>query len=186
MLEALDLPRRSDEIIWSFIGEGAERLVRRSLGPEHEHRLPEALKSWRAEYSRRLLVKTKPYAGIRELLLAPPDARGVLTNKPGGFAREILQGLGMLGSFRAVIGGDEAPRKPEPDGLLALCRALGSDPARTLLVGDSIVDIATGRAAGVQVCAVTWGMGAADLLAAASPDHLCDSPPQVAALLREA
>lgn len=186
MLEALGLPRRPDEIVWSFIGEGAERLVRRSLGPLHEDLLPEALKSWRAEYARRLLVKTRPYPGIPELLLVPPQARGVLTNKPGGFAREILQGLGLLGSFQAVIGGDEAPRKPEPEGLLALCRALGSDPAGTLLVGDSTVDIATGRAAGVRVCAATWGLGTREALAAASPDELCDSPAAVAALLRRA
>ncbi len=110
MLQALGLPRRPDEIIWSFIGEGAEQLVRRSLGPEHEDRFADGLKSWRAEYARRLLVKTVPYPGIAELLAVPPEARGVLTNKPGGFAREILEGLGMLGSFRAVVGGDEAPR----------------------------------------------------------------------------
>jgi phosphoglycolate phosphatase len=186
MLEALGLPRRPDEIVWTFIGEGAERLVRRSLGPDHEHLLPEAMKSWRAEYGRRLLVKTKPYPGIAELLRMPPEARGVLTNKPGGFSREILQGLGMLGSFQAVVGGDEAPRKPEPEGLLALCRALGSEPAGALLVGDSTVDIATGRAAGVRVCAVTWGLGARDALSAASPDYLCETPDDVAALLRKA
>lgn len=184
MLEALGLARRPDEIIWSFIGEGAERLVRRSLGPEDEHRLPEALKSWRAEYARRLLVKTRPYPGISELLVVPPDARGVLTNKPGGFAREILQGLGLLGAIRAVVGGDEAPRKPEPEGLLALCKTLGAAPAETLLVGDSTLDIATGRAAGTHVCAVTWGLGAREALSAAAPDHLAEAPAEVAALLR--
>ena len=186
MLRSLGLPPRRDEIIWSFIGEGAERLVRRSLGPEHEHRFPEALKSWRAEYAWRLLVKTRPYPGISELLAVPPDARGVLTNKPGGFAREILQGLGMLESFRAVIGGDESPRKPEPEGLLALCKALEAAPAETLLVGDSTVDVATARAAGVRVCAILWGLGTRAELAAASPDHLAETPGEVAALLGSA
>src|SRR3989442_8835078 len=171
MLGALALPRRPDEIIWSFIGEGAERLVRRSLGPAHELLLPEALKSWRAEYARRLLVKTRPYPGIPELLRVPPEARGVLTNKPGGFSREILQGLGMLGSFQAVIGGDQAPRKPEPEGLLARCRALGPDPAGTLLVGDSTVDIATGRAGGVSGCALTRGLGTRAGLSPPSPGY---------------
>jgi phosphoglycolate phosphatase len=184
MLEALGLPRHPDEIVWSFIGEGAERLVRRSLGPAHEHRLPEAMESWRTEYGRRLLIKTRPYPGILDLLLSPPDARGVLTNKPGGFARQILQGLAMLGSFQAVIGGDEAPKKPEPDGLLGLCRTLGAAPAETLLVGDSTVDIATARAARVRVCAVTWGLGDRAALSAASPDHLVDTPAELAALLR--
>src|SRR5713226_8477142 len=76
MLQALGLPRRPDEIIRTFIGEGAERLVRRSLGPEHEDRLADGLKSWRAEYARRLLVKTVPYPGIAELLAVPPESRG--------------------------------------------------------------------------------------------------------------
>jgi phosphoglycolate phosphatase len=183
MLRALGLPRRPPEIIWNFIGEGAERLVRRSLGPQHEDRLPEAMKTWRAEYQQRLLVKTRPYPGIVDLLTVPPHARGVLTNKPGSFAREILQGLGMSHAFRAVIGGDEAPRKPAPDGVLALCRALDAAPAQTLLIGDSIVDVATGRAAEVPVCAVAWGLTARDVLATASPDYLCGDTAEVAELL---
>jgi phosphoglycolate phosphatase len=184
MLQALGLPRRPDEIVWGFIGEGAERLVRRSLGPDREDLLTEALEIWRAEYAGRLLVKTRPYPGIPQLLAAPPDARGVLTNKPGGFAREILRGLGMLRPFRSVIGGDEAPRKPAPEGLLALCKTLGAAPAETLLVGDSTVDIATGRAAGVRICAILWGLGARADLIAASPDYVAETPEDVAALLR--
>lgn len=184
MLAVLGLPRHQDEIVWSFIGEGAERLVRRSLGPAHEHRLLEAMAIWRAEYGKRLLAKTRPYPGIVELLRLPPEARAVLTNKPGAFAREILRGLGMQASFRSVIGGDEASRKPAPDGLLEICAKLGAAPRETLLVGDSAVDVATGRAAGVRICAVTWGLGDREALAAASPDHLVDEPESLAALLR--
>jgi len=181
MLEVLRLPPRQDEIIWSFIGEGAERLVRRSLGPAHEDRFAEAMPIWRAEYARRLLVKTLPYPGIAGLLRLPPDARGVLTNKPGGFAREILRGLGMLAAFRKVVGGDEAPKKPAPGGLLALCGELGAKPGETLYVGDSPVDVATGRAAGVRVCAVTWGLGEREALAGA--DVILDRAEEVAGLL---
>jgi phosphoglycolate phosphatase len=183
MLCALGLPDKPPEIIWNFIGEGAERLVRRSLGPEHENRLAEALRTWRAEYQQRLLVKTHPYPGIVELLTVPPDSRGVVTNKPGAFARQILQGLGLSRSFRAVVGGDEAPRKPAPDGLLALCRALDAAPAETLLIGDSTVDVATARAAGVPVCAVAWGLTPRDTLAAASPDYLVVDTNELAELL---
>src|SRR5258706_15620619 len=82
MLEALGLPRRPDEIIWSFIGEGAERLVRRALGPSHEDLLPEALKSWRAEYAPRLVVKTRPNPGVPRPALGPPQARGGPANQP--------------------------------------------------------------------------------------------------------
>ena len=181
MLARLGLPQRPPEVIHGFIGEGAERLIRRSLGTAHEDRYPEAAPIWREEYGRRLLARTRLYAGVAGLLRVPPDRRGVLTNKPGAFAREILRGLGVAGAFAAVVGGDEAPRKPAPDGLLLLCSQLGVPPARALLVGDSTVDLATGRAAGVRVCAVTWGLGERAALAGA--DHLCDTPVQVAELL---
>jgi len=181
MLARLVLPVRDPRVIHGFIGEGAERLIRRSLGPVHEHRYAEASPIWRDEYSRRLLAKTRLYDGIAELLHKPPRARGVLTNKPGAFAREILGGLGVEAAFGAVVGGDEAPRKPAPDGLLRICTTLRVRPQEALLVGDSAVDLATGRAAEMRVCAVTWGLGERAALAAA--DYLCDTPSEVGELL---
>ena len=181
MLSRLSLPQRDRAVIYRFIGEGAERLIRRSLGPAHENRYPEAAPVWKEEYGRRLLAKTRLYDGIADVLRAPPAQRAVLTNKPGGFAREILRGVGVAGAFRAVLGGDEAPRKPAPDGLLALCAKLGVAPDQALLVGDSAVDLATGRAAGVRVCAVTWGLGEHAALAGA--DYLCSTPLELGELL---
>jgi phosphoglycolate phosphatase len=182
MLARMGLPERDRETIYGFIGEGAERLIRRSLGPEAEARYPDAAPIWREEYARRLLDHTRLYDGIAQALREPPEARAVLTNKPGRFAREILRGLGVLDAFRAVVGGDEAPRKPSPDGLLTLCAALQATARETLLVGDSAVDLNTGRAAGVRVCAVSWGLGARAALAGA--DYLCDTPSELTALLR--
>jgi len=181
MLARLSLPGREPRVIHGFIGEGAERLIRRSLGPRHEARYAEAAPIWREEYGKRLLAKTRLYGGVDALLRIPPQARGVLTNKPGGFAREILRGLGVESAFRAVVGGDEAPRKPAPDGLLRICATLGARPQDALLVGDSAVDLATGKAAGVPVCAVTWGLG--ERAALASADYLCDTPMEVGELL---
>ncbi|HZR08639.1 MAG TPA: HAD-IA family hydrolase [Myxococcales bacterium] len=181
MLSRLSLPQRDRAVIYRFIGEGVERLIRRSLGPAHEDRYPEAAPVWKEEYGRRLLAKTRLYDGIADVLRVPPPQRAVLTNKPGGFAREILRGVGVASAFRAVVGGDEAPRKPAPDGLLALCARLGVDPDQALLVGDSAVDLATGRAAGVRVCAVTWGLGEHAALAGA--DYLCATPLELGELL---
>lgn len=181
MLVRLGLPERDRATIHGFIGEGAERLIRRSLGPAHQDRYPEAAPVWREEYRSRLLRTTRLYDGVAEVLLLPPANRGVLTNKPGGFAREILSGLGVADAFRAVLGGDEGPRKPAPDGLLGLCAALGVAPDRALLVGDSAVDLETGRAAGVRVCAVTWGLGEHAALAGA--DYLCRTPSELGELL---
>jgi phosphoglycolate phosphatase len=181
MLGKLSLPQRDPRVIHGFIGEGAERLIRRSLGPVHEGRYPEAAPIWREEYGKRLLARTRLYPGVADLLRRPPDVRAVLTNKPGRFAREILRGLGVEGAFRAVVGGDEAARKPSPEGLLGLCAALGIEPGRVLLVGDSAVDVATGKAAGIRVCAVTWGLG--ERAGLASADYLCNTPSEVGELL---
>jgi phosphoglycolate phosphatase len=180
MLFRLGLPERDPRVIYGFIGEGAERLIRRSLG-DHEGRYVEAASIWREEYARRLVAKTHLFAGIAEVLQVPPAARAVLTNKPRAFAREILRALGVAGAFREVRGGEEGPRKPAPDGLLGLCESLGTAPARALLVGDSAVDLETGRAAGVRVCAVTWGLGKHAALAAA--DYLCTTPAELGELL---
>ena len=183
MLVTLGLPQRDEREIWGFIGEGAERLVRRSLGAASEHLFPVAIEQWRIEYGRRLLTRTRAYPGVAELLEAPPPARAVLTNKPGGFARQILQGLGLMAKMRAVIGGDEAAKKPDPEGLLRLCSELGAAPGEVLYVGDSTIDIATAAAAGVSVCAVGWGLGDPDDLRQARPAYFCSEPAELLRLL---
>jgi phosphoglycolate phosphatase len=180
MLRRMGLPEREDRIVWSFVGEGAERLIRRSLGVQHQERYAEAAPLWREEYQKRLLSKTRLYPGIDELLRGPPPLRAVLTNKPGGFAREILSGLAVAQAFRAVVGGDEGPRKPAPDGLARLCEQLGIRVEEALMVGDSTVDLATGTAAGVQTCAVAWGFS--DRAALSSADHFCQTPLELSAL----
>jgi phosphoglycolate phosphatase len=181
MLARMGLPQHEDRVVWGFVGEGAERLIRRSLGPQHEDRYPEAAPLWREEYGKRLLAKTRMYDGIAALLQKPPALRAVLTNKPGEFARQILRGLGVDVAFQAVRGGDEGPRKPSPDGLLRLCDSLGIQPSEALMVGDSTIDIATGKAAGVRTCAVAWGLGERSALAPA--DDLCATPDELSALL---
>lgn len=181
MLRRMGLPEHEDRVVWSFVGEGAERLIRRSLGRGNEARYAEAAPLWREEYGARLLAKTRLYPGIAELLQSPPAPRAILTNKPGGFAREIVRGLGIEDAFQAVVGGDEGPRKPAPDGLLLLCRQLGITPPEAVMVGDSMIDIATGKAAGVRTCAVAWGLGELSALSAA--DDLCETPAELSLLL---
>src|ERR1700756_4263174 len=85
MLGRLGLPLREPPVIHGFIGEGAERLIRRSLGPAHEDRYAEAAPIWHEEYSKRLLARTRLYPGLDAVLRLPPAARAVLTNKPGAF-----------------------------------------------------------------------------------------------------
>jgi len=176
----LGLAPRPAEQIATFIGEGAGRLVSRSI-PERD--AAALMARWAELYGARLLATTRAYEGVAGMLAAGPEARAVLTNKPGRFAREILSGLGLLDRFSAVVGGDEGPRKPDPRGLLQLCERLGAAPGDCLLVGDSPIDAETGAAAGVPVCLVSWGLRPEEELRAAGPQWLLHTPREVAALL---
>jgi len=94
----------------------------------------------------------------------------VLTNKPGGMSRKILTGLGIGDRFVRVYGGGDIPeRKPDPGGLIRLMTETGLGPQDTLMVGDSAIDVRTGRAAGVKTVGVTSGFDPASL-AAEPPD----------------
>ena len=81
-----------------------------------------------------------------------------LTNKPAAFAVPLLKAKGLDGFFSQVFGGDSFERKkPDPQPLLKTCEALGSLPARTLMIGDSSNDAQAARAAGCPVLLVTYG-----------------------------
>jgi phosphoglycolate phosphatase len=165
-LRAVGLPPRSREEVHGYVGEGARILLERAIAPE-VHLLEPALAAWRAHYEVHCLDHTRAYPGLEALLAGARRALAVHTNKPGAMARKILAGLGLLPRFAVVTGGDEAPRKPDPTGVREIMARVGASPAETVFVGDSRVDAAAARAAGVAFVAVTWGFASrADLAAA--------------------
>jgi phosphoglycolate phosphatase len=181
-LATLGLPRRSREEVRGFVGEGARRLIARAVAPRDDLLEP-ALVVWREHYEVHCLDRTRLYPGVAAALAGASRPLAVLTNKPGPLARKILAGLGVGERFVAVVGGDEAPRKSDPTGARALMAKAGATPEETVLVGDSRVDVATARAAGVAVVAVTWGLGARDELVAAGASALVDAPAELAPYL---
>jgi phosphoglycolate phosphatase len=166
-LRTLGLAPRSLEEVRGFVGEGARRLLERAVAPRADL-LDAALDAWRVHYEEHLLDRTRPYPGLEAVLQRSTRTLAVLTNKPGPMARRILDGLGLGPRFAAVLGGGEAPRKPDPAGLRVLMASAGASAAETVLVGDSRVDVETGLAAGVTVVAVTWGLGRREDLAGAT------------------
>ncbi|ACL64589.1 phosphoglycolate phosphatase [Anaeromyxobacter dehalogenans 2CP-1] len=156
-LATVGLPPRTTDEIRGFVGEGARVLLERALGP-HAERLEPALAAWRAHYEVHCLDATRTYPGLAAALAGAGRTLAVHTNKPGAMARRILDGLGLLGRFAVVVGGDEAPRKPDPEGVRIIQSRVGATDAETVFVGDSPVDVATARAAGVQMVAVGWGL----------------------------
>lgn len=155
-----------------FVGNGARLLLRRAL-PEGagESLVDEALAKYKAIYARRMLIKTRPYAGVTELLAAL-QARGlrlaVCTNKHHEAALEVTGALFPAGTFAAVLGDDGLrARKPDPAAVLDILASLGVAPQEALYLGDSEVDMRTAVAAGALPIGVLWGFRPREELEAA-------------------
>lgn len=164
----LALPPLPHEQIYGYIGHGAPMLIRRSLGPDaSEHQIETALRFFLDYYGAHLLDNTVAYPDVREALERMQGrALAVLTNKPTGFSRQILVGLGLAPLFRWIYGGESFERrKPDPMGVAVILEQVGTGPREAIVVGDSEIDVATGRNAGVWTCGVTYGLGAEGLRA---------------------
>jgi phosphoglycolate phosphatase len=172
-LRAIGLPARPLPEVREFVGEGARLLLQRAVDP-HLHLLEPALAAWWEHYERHCLDRTALFPGMERALAGASRVLAVHTNKPGRLARKILAGLDVGGRFAAVVGGDDAPRKPDPQGTLELVARLGGRPEEAVFIGDSLIDARTAAAAGIPFVAVTWGFGARDALVAARPAALID------------
>jgi phosphoglycolate phosphatase len=163
LLEQCGTHPLTEETIGHMVGDGAATLVARIFAAVNLPAPRDALSRFLAIYNNRLLRFTTPYEGIPELLnrLQSRAALAVLTNKPLAATRTILDGLELSGYFdERVVGGDGPfPRKPSPEGLLHLMASARVTPAATLLVGDSIIDWRTARAAGSSSCVARYGFG---------------------------
>ena len=178
-LAAVGLPPRSVAEVRTFVGEGARVLLAKAVAPRDELLEP-ALAAWRPHYEAHCLDRTVPYPGIGPLLAGAGRALAVFTNKPGAMARKILDGLGLLQRFAVVLGGDEAPRKPDPTGLLEIMARVGATLAETVFVGDSRHDVETARRAGVAAVAVTWGLASREELVRAGAKAFAQSAAELA------
>jgi phosphoglycolate phosphatase len=158
----LGLAPLHNDLIHSYVGEGAPVLIQRALGPEAApEKVSEALAFFLEYYRAHQLDNTALYPGVREALnrLKAYGAKlAVLTNKPVRISHEIMEGLGLGSHFESIYGGNSFEfKKPHPIGIDTLVHATGAPRERTVMVGDSGVDIRTARNAGVVACGVTYG-----------------------------
>jgi phosphoglycolate phosphatase len=184
MLRHFHRPELPPEIIASYIGNGAPMLVRRSLGdPDDENFVQDALLYFMAWYREHKLDHTYVYEGIRESLDAicrsrngQPVKMAVLSNKPVGPSRAIVEALGLGPYFFQVYGGNSFhTKKPDPAGVHALLEEAEASAEETVIIGDSDVDVLTARNAEIYSVGVTYGL-APHTLEDAPPDVLIDQP----------
>jgi phosphoglycolate phosphatase len=192
MLRHYGRPELPSEVIATYIGDGAPMLVRRALGdPDEEPFVQEALAYFLAYYKEHKLDSTYIYKGIPEALRALRRGNGgerkmaVLSNKPVNPSRAIVEALGLGEFFVQVYGGNSFhTKKPDPLGTQTLLAEAGAHPQEALIIGDSGIDVLTGRNAGVWTCGVTYGL-APHTLEDAPPDVLLDSPQELALLFAD-
>ena len=188
-LRHIGRPELPDDVIASYVGDGAPILIQRALGGEavDDAVLRQGLQFFLSYYREHKLDHTTVYAGIREALTAiqqasngAPRKMSVLSNKPVGPSRAIVEALGLGPFFIQIYGGNSfATKKPDPEGARRLLEENGVRPEEAAIVGDSHVDIETGCNAGLWTVGVNYGF-APHTLQEQPPDVLVDTPHDLA------
>ena len=137
-----------------LVGEGQRVLIERALAwagldPDTPGLVEQVLPRFRLHYSEHLCERTTVYPGVEAALGALPRPQAVATNKPGAWARRLVESLRLGGSLSWVLGEDDVgARKPDPRLLLHIAALAGVRPEEALMIGDSANDAEAARAAG--------------------------------------
>jgi phosphoglycolate phosphatase len=187
-LRHIGRPELPDDVIAGYVGDGAPILIQRALGGEavDEAIVRQGLQFFLSYYREHKLDHTTVYHGVHEALAhirstsnKHPRKMAVLSNKPVGPSRAIVEALG-LGPFTQIYGGNSfASKKPDPEGAHRLLEENGVRPEETVIIGDSHVDIETGVNAGLWTVGVSYGF-APHTLEEVPPDVLVDAPQELA------
>lgn len=186
--ERNDLPFLSIAEVKQHVGHGARYLVEGVLGTTETAVIDENLAALVEFYKGMKDSQAEVYDGVLETL-EQLQAQGVCTavasNKPHPVALQVVAQLG-LAPFLDFVRGEtpDVRRKPAPDALLRVMADAGVGAEDTLMVGDTEMDIAAARAAGVRVAAVTYGQHGTARLSAATPDYLLSKMPELLAITR--
>ena len=198
MLRHFERPELDGDVIASYVGDGAPVLVRRALGkPVDEPLFNSALEYFLGYYRLHKLDHTTVYEGIPEVLAAlangsahaladkkggPTRQMAVLSNKPVRPSRDIVEALGLGDYFVRIYGGNSfVTKKPDPLGAETILHEMGVGANEALMIGDSSVDVLTGRNAGLWTCGVTYGF-APHTLEENAPDVVVETPPELGEL----
>lgn len=173
-----------------FVGNGARLLITRALthlGITDEQTVDTVLDAYDREYKSNPYHLTCKYDGIDELISRLRRAGislAVVSNKQDRIAKDAVAHF-FPDTFDLVVGGrDGVPLKPAPDAPLSVLSALGFSPEECAFIGDTAVDVETGKnMCAAEVIGVSWGFRKREELLAA--DHIADDPAQILRILTE-
>ena len=182
-LSRFGLPSFGEEDYKHFVGDGAAMLIRRALlaaGDERLEHFDEVYETYLEIFAKDCMYQVKPYEGICALLeeLKRLSVRiAVLSNKPDADSRRVVDELFGKGYFDFVQGQrEDIPRKPDPAGVYRIMEAFVLPAGDFLYVGDSGVDMKTGRAAGIFTVGVLWGFRDREELVENGADAVISKP----------
>lgn len=186
ILKKYGFPQHKIQDYRKMVGNGFDMLMRRAL-PDELAQSPDRLSALTSEaknyYLSNLYNKTEPYSGIIEMLekmLSEDRKLAVLSNKPDKMTKEIITHFFPKIPFLKVQGALPAlPLKPSPIALLNMLNELSCPAVDCCYVGDSEVDVRTGKNASIKTIAVSWGFRDRDELERENPDIICDRPSQL-------
>ena len=180
-LEQFGLPPRTYEEIRQFVGNGAANLISRAVEGRADDKA--VLDTFKPYYNAHCQVKTKPYEGVLEALaqLGEKYPMAIVSNKPDSAVKPLCEqyfpGMYALGERAGC------PRKPAADMVFAAMKDIGVETC--LYVGDSEVDIATAKNAGVKCLSVLWGFRDKDVLMDAGGAYFCEDTAQLVEKIEE-
>lgn len=189
MLTKLGYKTRSRQEVLKSINNGAKELVRRCL-PRDVQKVDfivdSALEIYASEYAKCYCEKTKPFDGIKALLM---ELKGqgyklaVLSNKQDDFVKHMVGKLFDKSFFNVAMGQRDFPTKPNPASAIAIARQLGARPDKCVIIGDSDVDVATAINAQMHIIGVNWGYRDEAILREAGALNIAHSPEEILTIL---
>ncbi|MBD8931707.1 MAG: HAD family hydrolase [Ruminococcus sp.] len=191
-LKEMKLPQISKEQCRLFVGNGARVQMEKALGSsgsENLDRIEEAMQIYGRIFDANCTYHVVPYEGITEMLESMKN-RGlklaVLSNKPHKQAVHVVETIFGKETFQWIQGQiDTVPRKPDPTAVLQIAEKLGATPEETLYIGDSEVDVATGKNAQMHTVGVTWGFRGKEVLEDAGAELIVDSPEEIMNMIED-
>lgn len=181
-LQLHSLPTHPLKNYKQYVGNGVKNLIKTAMGEaaNYDKLFASVYKAFCILYDEKCLEKTTPYIGICEMIkeLKEKDVKlCILSNKTDNFVERIVSALFDKSDFDLIWGKkSEYPVKPAPDSLLAILKTLDCSTDRCLYVGDSNVDVATAKNAGVEFCGVEWGFRGIQELHSAGAKTIAKKP----------
>jgi phosphoglycolate phosphatase len=165
-MREMNIPERGEAAVRNWVGNGVEKLVHRALtndldGEADAALFDKAMPIFRSCYAKHTCVHSTLYPGVAEALAwmqAQGFKLGCVTNKAEQFTLPILEQLQVRDYFGIVVSGDTLPqKKPDPAPLLHVAEFFGVEPAKSLMIGDSVSDVKAARAAGFGIACMSYG-----------------------------